>query len=127
MKAQKATLIAAVGPQIGSVIGGGGAGAATNLIQGLPPAQKAIVDEVYTQSLRDLWIFYTAVAAVGVVASLLIGKQTLSKSHEVQKTGLAEEERYRLEAKEKRRSKRASKDLGGLGHGEKPTTGENAA
>ena len=123
MKAQQSTLIAAVGPQTGTVLGGGGAGAATNLVKGLPPVQKAVVSQVYTNSLRDLWIFYVALSAVGLAVSLLITKQTLSKSHEVQKTGLAQQELYRLDEKEKRRSQleekekrksqRTSKDLGG--------------
>ena len=113
MMAQKSTLVAAVGPEIGNILGGGGASGATNLIDGLPQAQKVVIDQVYTNSLKDLWIFYLAFSAVGLAVSLLITKQTLSKSHEVQKTGLAQEEKYRLEDKEKRRSQRMSKDLGG--------------
>ena len=113
MMAQRSSLVAAAGPEIGNILGGGGASAATNLVDGLPQAQKNVIDQIYTKSLRDIWIFYVAISAVGLAVSLLITKQTLSKSHEVQKTGLAQEQQYRLEDEEKRKSKRMSKDLGG--------------
>lgn len=113
MMEQQQTLIAAVGPELGGIIGGGGAGAATDLVQKLAPAQKAIVNQVYVNSLKDLWIFYVCVAGLGLAVSLLITKQTLSKSHEVQKTGLAQQEQYRLDDKERRKSRRVSKNLKG--------------
>lgn len=113
MTAQQPALIAAVGPQMGSILGGGGAGAATDLVKSLAPAPKAIVDQIYVNSLKDMWIFYVAISAVGLAVSLLITKQALSKSHEVQKTGLAQQEQYRLDEEEQRRSQRASKVLRG--------------
>lgn len=113
MMAQLPELVAAVGPEKGSILGGGGAGAATDLVKGLPPTAKAAVNQIYINSFKDLWIFYVAVSAVGLVVSLLITKQTLSKTHEIQKTGLAQQEQYRLDEKERRKSKRASKDLRG--------------
>ncbi len=51
------------------------------------------------------------VAALGLALSLAIGKQTLSKSHEVQKTGLAEQEKARMERKSEDRLKRESKRM----------------
>jgi hypothetical protein len=71
----------------------------------LSPEQKRVVDGVLTASLRDMWIFYVCVAALGVVASLFIGKQVLSKHHEAAKTGLAEEERRRLERQQEKKRK----------------------
>ena len=113
MAAQEATLVSAVGPQVGGVLGGGGASGATSVVDHLPQAQKVVVDQAYVNSFKDMWIFYLALAVVGVAVSFLITKQTLSKSHEVQKTGLAQEEQYRMEEKEKKRNEGLSKDLGG--------------
>ena len=105
-------------------------GAATKLVDGLPPVEKVAIQRIYTSSIKDLWIFYTAIGAVGLGMSLLITKQTLSKSHQVQKTGLAQEQKYRLEAEERRKNKRMSKSMGGTTavptpHGEKVTDLEN--
>jgi hypothetical protein len=77
----------------------------------LPPAQKRVVDGVLTDSLRDMWIFYVAVSAVGVVASMFIGKQVLSKLHEKHKTGLDEEERRRKERMEEKRLSRGGEKM----------------
>ena len=60
-----------------------------------------------------MWIFYVCIAALGLAVSLAIGKQTLSKSHEVQKTGLAEQEKARQERKSEDRFKRESKRISG--------------
>ncbi|KAI4121909.1 MAG: hypothetical protein LQ338_006094 [Usnochroma carphineum] len=111
MSKRKDTLAAALPPNIAALLGGGSAGAATEVVQRLPPAQKRVVDQVYTDSLRTLWIFYTAVAAVGLAASLLISRQTLSKTHEVQKQGLAGQEEERRKEEEERRAERESKRL----------------
>ena len=54
-----------------------------------------------------MWIMYVAFAALGVVVSLFIGNQKLSKEHQVTKTGLVEEEAKRKELQEK---KKASKE-----------------
>lgn len=42
-------------------------------------------------------------SAAGLLVSLLIAKKSLSKEHQVTKTGLAEEEAKRKEAQEKKR------------------------
>lgn len=121
MMAQEQTLINALGPQVGSLFGGGSAGASTGLLAGLPNSQKAVAAAAYTASLRSIWIFYVAVAAVGVLASFAIGKQKLSKSHEKHVGGLAEEEKARkarksidaarkLDKEEKRRSHKAENE-----------------
>lgn len=44
-----------------------------------------------------MWVFYLCIAAVCCAASCAIGKQTLSKLHQVQKTGLEEQKRARKE------------------------------
>ena len=65
-------------------------------------------------SLREMWIFFICIAAVGLVVSLFIKKKTLSKKHEVTKTGLAVEEQNRMERKHEAESKRASKRAYGM-------------
>lgn len=55
------------------------------------------------------------IAALGLALSLAIGRQTLSKNHEVQKTGLAEQEKARMERKSEDRLKRESKRMSGQG------------
>ena len=102
MAKRESTLIAALGPQIGSELGGGSAGANTAIVAGLPPLQRVAATQAYTASLREMWIFYVAISAVGLVVSLAIGRQTLSTKHEVTKTGLAEQEKHRLERKERK-------------------------
>jgi hypothetical protein len=95
----------------------------TSYLRTLPPHQKSVVDGVLTASLRDMWIFYTAVSAIGVAASLFIGKQVLSKQHEKAKTGLDEEERRRQERMEEKRLTRAGKDLENGSRVGSPTVG----
>ncbi|KAL8740871.1 MAG: hypothetical protein Q9190_006464, partial [Brigantiaea leucoxantha] len=82
MSRRAPTLRAALPPQVAGPLSGGSAGASTAIVQSLPPAQKAVADRVYTSSLRTMWIFYVCIAALGLVASLAIGKQKLSKIHE---------------------------------------------
>ncbi|KAL8953212.1 MAG: hypothetical protein Q9222_000911 [Ikaeria aurantiellina] len=50
--------------------------------------QKAVVKEAFAWSLRNMWILYTVVGGVGVVASGFIGKKELSKEHVETRTGL---------------------------------------
>ena len=109
MKKRESTLIAASNQQIGSTLGGGGAGAATALVKNLPEPGRQTVRAAYTASLREMWIFYVCIAAAGLAISLFIAKTTLSKTHEVTETGLAAEERNRLERKQEAEDKRASK------------------
>lgn len=127
MKAHRSALVSALGPELGNQLSGGGASAATQLIQRLPPAQKRVVDEIYTNSLRTLWIFIVCVSAVGMVASLFITKQTLSRQHEVTKTGLAEQERLHAEDKLRRQQRKSGEvfDANRSGNG-KPVTDEEA-
>lgn len=109
-------LRASLGPQIAAALGGGSAGASTGIVASLPPAQKAVATEAYTKSLMTMWIYFVVVAAVGVAASLAIGKQTLSKTHEAQEVGLEAQEKARLERKsldaKKWKSKRSSRNGG---------------
>ena len=109
MKKRQSTLVAATNRQIGSELGGGGAGAATLIVKNLPEPGRHSVRAVYLASLREMWIFFVCIAALGLAVSLTIRKKVLSKTHEVTKTGLAVEEQNRLARKQEAESKSASK------------------
>ncbi len=114
MKKRESSLIAATNQQIGSELGGGGAGAATSVVKNLPEPGRQMVRAEYVASLREMWIFFVCIAAAGLAVSLFIKKTTLSKSHEVTKTGLAAEEQNRKDRKQEADSKRASKRASGM-------------
>ena len=109
MKRRQSDLIAATNQRLGSEIGGGGAGALTAIVKGLPEPGRRAVRAIYVLSLRDMWIFFVCIAAVGLVVSLFIKKTTLTKTHEVTKTGLAAEEANRIQRMQEAESRRASK------------------
>ena len=118
MNTREASLRVTVGERVAIELGGGGAGASTTLVHDLPPGQREAATKAYTDSLRMMWVFFTSIAAAGIVVSLMIDKQTLSKQHALQKTGLAEQELARQE----RMSQQAVKKLnrrGGAEAGEK--------
>ncbi|MCJ1310929.1 hypothetical protein MMC25_004597 [Agyrium rufum] len=109
MQKRAATLTKTLGPELAQKLGGGSAGANTDLIAGLTTAQKVVVDKAFTDSLREMWIFYAVIALVGFAVSLLISKQTLSKTHQKTETGLAaQEEGRRLEKAAKEEKRRSS-------------------
>ena len=114
MKRRQSALIAATNQQIGSQIGGGGAGAATAIVKNLPEPGRRVVRGIYVASLRDMWIFFVCIAAVGLFVSFFIKRTKLTKTHEVTKTGLAAEEANRIERKREAESKRASKRVSGM-------------
>lgn len=71
----------------------GGLAAANVMVVGtlMDPTQKMAVKEAFAWSLRNMWIFYTCVAALGAVASVFIHRHVLSKEHVETKTGLKKE------------------------------------
>jgi len=109
MMKREGTLRAALGPKLASQIGGGGAGSATGIVKNLPEPGRHIARGVYVDSLRTMWIFYVAISACALVAAAFIGKKKLTTTHEVQKTGLAEEEKNRQARKAEHDAKRESK------------------
>lgn len=113
MRSRSDQLTAVLGPQRAQQLSGGNAGANTEVIATLPPDQRDFVRRAFANSLQPMWIMYTAVSALGLVAGLLIQKKVLTKQHEETKTGL-EAERENAEARKaekeaKRANKRASK------------------
>lgn len=101
-----------LGPQLAAEFAGSSFGSTAGKLRRLPLRQKQALDNAYAKSLSTMWIFYTAFAALLIVVSLFITKVELSKQHEVTKTGVAEQERIRLEQQElKRQRKSHSKNV----------------
>jgi hypothetical protein len=109
MQKHFASLSASLGPELAHELSGGSAGASVGIVSKLPSAQRGIARQAFFESLRTMWIMYVCFAAAGLLVSLLISHQTLSKEHQVTKTGLAEEESKRKEAREKKRLSRDEK------------------
>ncbi|EGD91317.1 hypothetical protein H112_01120 [Trichophyton rubrum D6] len=86
------------------------AGASVHIIQALPPDEKQPVLDAYTKSLSTMWIFYTALAAIGFIVSLLLQKKKLNKEHEVTKTGLDAQERARKERLQMEKEAKSSRN-----------------
>lgn len=106
---KQAALARALPPQVAAQLASSSFGSATAIIGELNDAQKHALNVAYTESLRSIWIFYTAVSAFGILVSLGIRKKELSREKKEVKTGLAEQERVRLEEKEEERERRAAK------------------
>ena len=68
----------------------GGDAAANVMIVGTvsDPAQQVAVKEAFVLSLRNMWILYTCMSAIGLLASGFIAKKALSKEHTETKTGI---------------------------------------
>lgn len=114
MKKKYPILESALGPELASMFSGSSAGANVENVKTLPTAQQDVTRTAYYESLRTMWILYVAIAGLGVLVSLFVGRQVLTKDHSVVKTGLAEEERKR---KERNELKRLSKRSVGTGTG----------
>jgi nitrate/nitrite transporter NarK len=57
------------------------------------PETRLIIKQAFAWSTRNMWIFYTCVGAVSVVAAAFIKKSTLSEEHVETKTGLLKNEK----------------------------------
>lgn len=106
---RRAMLETALGPKLAAQLAGSSFGSTTTLVRQLPQTQKDVVDEVYTSSLRIMWIFYVAFAILGIFASLFIKSTVLSKEHNTAKTGVEEQERVRLEEKAERKERKEAR------------------
>ena len=105
---QGAVLRQALGLDIAERIIGEGFGTNPETLQHLSPQQRDTINEVYTSSLRTMWIFYAALSACAFLPALLIQKAELSDQHKVVKTGVEELKRIRLiELQEKEEKKKA--------------------
>ncbi|RDA88871.1 hypothetical protein CP532_5408 [Ophiocordyceps camponoti-leonardi (nom. inval.)] len=52
------------------------------------PAQRQAVKEAFAWSIRNMFIMYTCIAAVGVLASVFVKQRHMSKEHTETKTGI---------------------------------------
>ncbi|TVY93697.1 MFS-type transporter [Lachnellula willkommii] len=74
---------------ITDLLSAGGAAANVMLASSIQDqAQRSAVREAYAWSLRNVWILYTGISAMAVVASVFIKKHHLTKDHTETKTGL---------------------------------------
>ena len=100
-----------LGPQVAARLSGERLESSANFIKKLPRAQKLIADPAITSSLHTMFIFYTALSVFGLFLSLFIKKKALSSVHEKSRTGLAEQERVRLEARENRKQQHMTNQI----------------
>lgn len=65
------------------------------------PLQRLSVQRAFAWSIRNIWILYTALAAVGLLGSFFLTRRQLSAEHVETTTGLGEKERVRSEVQER--------------------------
>lgn len=85
------------------------AGAMAGVINQLPKDQQQPVRQVYTDSLKMSWVFYTVLSAVGLLGSFLLRPAQLTEQHEFTKTGLDVQRREREERLRQKREKKERK------------------
>lgn len=88
MEKQYPTLLAQLGPELANQLSGGSAGGNVGLVASLPGREGEIARAAYWNSLRDMYIMYTAIAGVGLLVSPFISQRKLSREHHEHKTGL---------------------------------------
>ncbi|KAI1115629.1 MFS general substrate transporter [Nemania sp. NC0429] len=88
MEKQYPVLQAELGPELANKLSGGSAGANVGLVASLQGEQGRVARDAFWKSLRDMFIVLTAISAVGLLISPLIGQRKLSKEHTEHKTGL---------------------------------------
>lgn len=86
-------LDAGIPSTLAATLAKGDAVAATFTINQLTSEQRHVVSAAITDSLSKMWIFYTVIAGVGLLASFMVGKMELSKVYVETKTGLKKEEK----------------------------------
>ncbi|KIW50684.1 hypothetical protein, variant [Exophiala xenobiotica] len=73
-------------------LSGKNAGANVDVGRSLPRAQELAVKDAFAWSIRNMFIMFTALGALGIVASLFVKNTKLSKEHRETITGLKNEE-----------------------------------
>jgi hypothetical protein len=109
MASKQDYLRAALGPETAASFAGGAAGASVGVIAKLPDSEKAVARAAFADSLSHMWIVYAVFGALGLLISLFIKRNVLSKQHEETKTGLEIEEAKRREREAARAEKKALK------------------
>lgn len=87
----------AIGPENASKLAHSFSGADKALVKSLSESQRKVVLQAYTLALSRMWIFYTAMAGLGLLLSLLVRPVELSKTNHGGRIGLEEQERARQE------------------------------
>ncbi|KAI7159220.1 putative MFS transporter [Hortaea werneckii] len=68
---------------------GGEAAASVELVGTIEnAARRRAAEDAFAWSLRNMWIFFTAIAGVGVLAAFFVRQKDLSKEHTETKTGI---------------------------------------
>ena len=88
MQQQYPRLVEELGPDTANLFSGANAASSVGLVAGLPADDRSIVRLAFYDSLRTMYIMYTAFSGVGLILSFFIGHRVLSKQHEEYKTGL---------------------------------------
>jgi EmrB/QacA subfamily drug resistance transporter len=109
LKKKDASLVPVLGEQSARLLTSSSFGATTGIVRTLRGEARHAVNVAYTDSLQTMWIFYTCVAAVGIVVSLFIQKKELSRERVQARTGIEEQERVRQEILAEKEAKRSRK------------------
>jgi hypothetical protein len=89
----KSTLLAAgMSETLTEQMSGDSAAANIEIIKTIEDAAQLLaVKKAFASSLRNMWILYTCMSALGIVAGLFILKTRLNKEHVETRTGLKSE------------------------------------
>ena len=80
-------------PSVLAKVSGADAAANVGIISTLSdPGQQLLLKRAFAWSIRNMWIFYTCVGAVGAAASIFIEASVLSEEHTETRTGLRKKE-----------------------------------
>ncbi|KAI0976621.1 multidrug resistance protein fnx1 [Xylaria arbuscula] len=88
MQKQYPTLLAELGPELANQLSGSSAAANVGLVAGLKGEQGKVARTAFANSLREMFIVFTVISAVGLIVSPFVGRRKLSKEHTEYKTGL---------------------------------------
>lgn len=84
--------VVGLSPSVAQEFTGNAAAANVALVaQIIDPVQQEAVKEAYAWAIRNMWIMYTGVAAMGVLASLFVATSTLAGDHVETVTGIRAE------------------------------------
>ena len=89
---QNDLIAAGLSPSTVEALSGKNAGANVDVGRNLPPAQELAVKNAFAWSIRNMFIMFTALGALGIVASLFVKNTKLSKEHRETITGLKNKE-----------------------------------
>ncbi|ROV94831.1 hypothetical protein VPNG_09319 [Cytospora leucostoma] len=92
MQSQHAALVRELGEEVADLLTGANAASSVTTVAGLPDAQRAIAQGAYFTSLRAMFLFYVAIASLGIFFSFFVGHRNLATHHTEHRTGLASQE-----------------------------------